>query len=313
MTIYNNGGFSAKTERDMVMLISIINTETDIFPSPRMMSDTYFDENLDEWHQWNLEVSDIFGYLDDDLDTIAKKVTEAGINATFDIEYYGDEKGRHVFKDGVFTTYNEEECIIRDADDKTILEEAARRNLIPKEKDFSDTLHDELWEVTGIDENEGLTFAHCTSEELAKAALETIVNADTGFDRDMLMVKKSNLRLNQIVTDGVEINLDNMEKRKTYPIVGLQYSPDDYLTKAGMLRLMSMLNSDKFVTWDIDGNNATATFLIAEDVADEMSVLDMDEFGKYVESILNDINKETKTGEYVLGENSERKFWLGYL
>lgn len=312
MTIYNNGAFYAKTEQDMAMLISIINTETDIFPRPRMMSDVYFDENLNEWHQWNLEVSDIYGYLDDDLDTIAKKVTEAKINVTFDIEYYGDEKGRHVFEDGVFTTYNEEECIIRDADDKTILEEAERRNLIPKEENSSDTLHNELWEVTGMDENEGLTFAHCTSEALAMAAVDKIVTSDIGYNEDSIAVTKSNLHLNQIIIDNEEINIDLAEKN-TYPIVGLQYSSDDYLTKAGMLRLMSMLNSDKFVTWDIDGNNATSTFLIAEDVADKMSVADMDEFSKYVESILNDINKETKTGEYVLEENSEQKFWLGYL
>lgn len=306
MTIYNNGSFCAKTMEDMEKLIRILNEETELFQDYLTEEDVIKNEYTDKLRIY-IDYG-LTGNIENQLEDVAKKCKEEGLDVTFDINYSGDYKGRYIFDGNEFVSSSLGEAIIRDADDKEIIEEAKRRELMLKEK----TPHSEFWTVKGIDENENLTFAVCTSEELAKAAIETIANVTDGFDEDSLAVTKSNLRLNQVIIDNAEINLQ-AEDKKTYSIVGLQYSPDDYLTKDGMLRLMDMLSSDRFVTWDIDGNNATSTFLIAEDVADKMSVSDMEEFSKYVENVLNDIRKETKTGEYIWGDTSDEKFWMGYL
>lgn len=306
MTIYNDGCFCAKTMEDMEKLIRILNEETELFQDYLTEEDVIKNKYTNEL-QIYIEYG-LMGNIENQLEDVAKKCKEEKLNATFGINYGGDYEGRYIFDGNEFASLTQEEAIIYDADDKEIIEEARRRGLTLKEK----APHNELWEVKGIDENENLTFAVCTSEELAKAAVETIANVTDAFDEDSLVVTKSNLHLNQVIIDNAEINL-HAEDKKTYSIVGLQYSPDDYLTKEGMLRLMDMLSSDKFVTWDIDGNNATSTFLIAEDVAGKMSVSDMEEFSKYVENVLNDVRKETKTGEYIWGDTSDEKFWMGYL
>lgn len=63
-----------------------------------------------------------------------------------------------------------------------------------------------VYEVCGVDENEDMIFALCTSRELAEAAIKKMVEGD--WEADDLCIKKSNLRLNEIIQDNVHIDLN---------------------------------------------------------------------------------------------------------
>ena len=54
----------------------------------------------------------------------------------------------------------------------------------------------QIWEVVGVDDLEGSTFAQCSTEEKANKAMKLLENE--GFE-DMLRVKQSSLRIDQII------------------------------------------------------------------------------------------------------------------
>lgn len=59
----------------------------------------------------------------------------------------------------------------------------------------------QIWEVNGIDNLEGICFAQCSTKEKAEKAMRIL--EENGFE-DMLVIKQSNLRLDQLII-GEEI------------------------------------------------------------------------------------------------------------
>lgn len=54
----------------------------------------------------------------------------------------------------------------------------------------------QIWEVNGINDLEGICFAQCSAKEKAEKAMRIL--EENGFE-DMLMIKQSNLRLDQLL------------------------------------------------------------------------------------------------------------------
>ena len=57
----------------------------------------------------------------------------------------------------------------------------------------------QIWEVNGIDDLEGTCFAQCSTKEKAEKAKQIL--KENGF-KDMLVVKQSSLRLDQLLIGG---------------------------------------------------------------------------------------------------------------
>lgn len=62
----------------------------------------------------------------------------------------------------------------------------------------------QIWEVNGIDDLEGICFAQCSTKEKAEKAMRIL--EENGFE-DMLVVKQSNLRLDQLLIENKLIQL----------------------------------------------------------------------------------------------------------
>lgn len=62
----------------------------------------------------------------------------------------------------------------------------------------------QIWEVNGIDDLEGICFAQCSTKEKAEKAMRIL--EENGFE-DMLVVKQSNLRLDQLLIEDKLIQL----------------------------------------------------------------------------------------------------------
>lgn len=62
----------------------------------------------------------------------------------------------------------------------------------------------QIWEVNGIDDLEGTCFAQCSTKEKAEKAMRIL--EENGF-KDMLVIKQSNLRLDQLVIQNKIIQL----------------------------------------------------------------------------------------------------------
>ena len=112
-------------------------------------------------------------------------------------EIMGKLLGDFVFEGNEFVDINLDDFDFTDRYEKEWLKDRKSQN----------AQNSELWEVKGTDENENLTFAVCTSEKLAKAAVDTIVESGTGFDADSIIVTKSNICLNQVTIDDKTSNL----------------------------------------------------------------------------------------------------------
>lgn len=86
---------------------------------------------------------------------------------------------------------------------------------------------------------------------------------------------------------------------KTFPIVGVQFCADDYLTSAGMQKMMSLLNSDEFEIRQTDGKcNTIAYFLISAELYDSLETADVHEMEAFIGAVLDDVEKESPDGEY---------------
>lgn len=62
----------------------------------------------------------------------------------------------------------------------------------------------QIWEVNGIDDLEGICFAQCSTKEKAEKAMRIL--EENGFG-DILVVKQSNLRLDQLLVEDKLIQL----------------------------------------------------------------------------------------------------------
>lgn len=61
-----------------------------------------------------------------------------------------------------------------------------------------------IWEINGTEDLEGICFAQCSTKEKAEKAMRIL--EENGFE-DMLVVKQSNLRLDQLVIQNKIIQL----------------------------------------------------------------------------------------------------------
>lgn len=61
-----------------------------------------------------------------------------------------------------------------------------------------------IWEINGTEDLEGICFAQCSTKEKAKKAMRIL--EENGFE-DMLVVKQSNLRLDQLLIENKLIQL----------------------------------------------------------------------------------------------------------
>lgn len=86
---------------------------------------------------------------------------------------------------------------------------------------------------------------------------------------------------------------------QAYPIVGLQFDPMDYLTSTAMMQMMSLLNSERFETLQIDGHaNTSAYVLVAADVYENLNIADIQELEDFVRNIIDDVENETPNDIY---------------
>lgn len=103
----------------------------------------------------------------------------------------------------------------------------------------------------------------------------------------------------------------SVKQDEKFPITGLQFCPEDYMTSAGFKRLMELLNSDEFEPLQIDGNaNTSSYFLISSELYAELEVADVNEFEAFVREILDDIEKENSDNQYMWRDH---RVYLGYL
>ena len=95
---------------------------------------------------------------------------------------------------------------------------------------------------------------------------------------------------------GISLNSDCKEK---YSIVGLQYSPDNFLTEEGCNRILNKLSSNEFEILHIDGNNSISTFFISSSVFKKWTEEDkITVFRRKIAEILNDTEKESPNNVY---------------
>ena len=101
------------------------------------------------------------------------------------------------------------------------------------------------------------------------------------------------------------------EKDHSFPIVGLQFCADEYMTAAGYARMISLLDSDTFEPIQVDGSGYTCScFLISEKLHSELDVAEINDLRSFIQSILDDTEKETPDGEYTWCGHC---VYLGYL
>lgn len=62
----------------------------------------------------------------------------------------------------------------------------------------------QIWNVNGTEDLEGICFAQCSTKEKAEKAMRIL--EENGFE-DMLVIKQSNLRLDQLLIENKLIQL----------------------------------------------------------------------------------------------------------
>lgn len=99
-----------------------------------------------------------------------------------------------------------------------------------------------IWEVVGIDDLEGNTFAQCTCKENAEKALDLLERQ--GFE-DVLEVRESNLLLDKIELGGSIIPLsESVQSNK----------PDDGNTATGLIHVIDELLPNTYKVLDGDAD-----------------------------------------------------------
>ena len=99
--------------------------------------------------------------------------------------------------------------------------------------------------------------------------------------------------------------------QKKFPIVGLQFNPEYYMTSDGLMRLLKLLDTDEFEIVQVDGTaNTSSYFLFSSEVYEDLEVKDLTEFETFIREILDDINKENPDDQYMWRDH---RVYLGYL
>ena len=99
-----------------------------------------------------------------------------------------------------------------------------------------------IWEVVGIDDLEGNTFAQCTCKENAEKALDLLERQ--GFE-DVLEIRESNLLLDKIELGGSIISLsESVQSNK----------PDDGNTATGLIHVIDELLPNAYKVLDGDAD-----------------------------------------------------------
>ena len=99
-----------------------------------------------------------------------------------------------------------------------------------------------IWEVVGIDDLEGTTFAQCTCKENAEKALDLLERQ--GFE-DVLEIRESNLLLDKIELGGNIIPLsESVQSDK----------PDDGNTATGLIHVIDELLPNTYKVLDGDAD-----------------------------------------------------------
>lgn len=62
----------------------------------------------------------------------------------------------------------------------------------------------QIWNVNGVDDLEGICFAQCSTKEKEEKAMRIL--EENGFE-DMLVIKQSNLQLDQLLVEDELIQL----------------------------------------------------------------------------------------------------------
>lgn len=94
-----------------------------------------------------------------------------------------------------------------------------------------------IWEVVGIDDLEGNTFAQCTCKKNAEKALDLLERQ--GFE-DVLEIRESNLLLDKIELGGSIIPLsESVQSNK----------PDDGNTATGLIHVIDELLPNTYKTY----------------------------------------------------------------
>lgn len=113
-------------------------------------------------------------------------------------------------------------------------------------------------------------------------------------------------------TQDIDSDFANPDSvKKPFPVAGLQFCPDDYMTAAGLNKLMKLLDSSEFECLQIDGNgNTTSYFLISSKLYDKLEADDINELEMFIREILDDVDKEKPDGQY---DWHDHRIFLGYL
>lgn len=112
-----------------------------------------------------------------------------------------------------------------------------------------------------------------------------------GSDYDLLADKLSQV---------LDFSRDLDESKSKFQIVGVQYSPDDYLTFDLLERMSEYLAPDveEFEILSVDGNNAIATFLVSKKIMEMWDIDDVNDFRTMITKILDDTGLEKENGIY---------------
>ena len=113
-------------------------------------------------------------------------------------------------------------------------------------------------------------------------------------------------------TQDIDSDFANPDSvKKPFPVAGLQFCPDDYMTAAGLKKLMGLLDSGEFEILQIDGDaNTTSYFLVSAKLFDKLEPDDINELKTFIADILDDADKETPDGQC---DWCGHRIFLGYL
>lgn len=137
-------------------------------------------------------------------------------------------------------------------------------------------------------ESKGIKPENIPNDEREEEECEAIIY---GSDYDLLSDKLSQV---------LDFSRDLDESKSKFQIVGVQYSPDDYLTIDLLEHMSEYLTPDveEFEVLSIDGNNAVATFLVSKKIMEMWNIDDVNDFRTMITKILDDTGFEKENDIY---------------
>lgn len=97
----------------------------------------------------------------------------------------------------------------------------------------------------------------------------------------------------------VTIVPENNKVEQKFPVCGAQFPPDHAMTKECFEKLYAQFDGEFFDFLRIDGNNASAYFMIKQEVYERWEIDGrLSNFEMYIREILNDMDMEHENGMY---------------